>query len=364
MSERYGMSERTKKMSTKKRGGKELPYDRQAVFCRQMAFVVKAGIPLSNAFEFLTTDIEDSESLAIMEQVFTVINGGSTFSDALRETGYFSEYLISVVELGEKTGSLEQALFELADYFEQLYSIRRKVNEAFTYPLILFVMMAAVILFLIIVVLPQFAQIISGAGGQLPAVAAGIMNFGIFVRDHAVVIIAAIILIVAAIWVYLRSTPGKAFIDRLSMRGSFGRVTKLLTTARFCSAMKMALSCGNSFADSVKLTSSIIFNTEVKKRLRTLQADAESGLDIPQAVAKADIFPKSFVSLFATAYRTGNLEQTFARMAGYYQEGYDDALYSMTSKIEPALVITLSIIAGVILFSVMLPIIDIMQLIS
>ena len=344
---------------------KKLSFDAQAVFCRQIAFVVKAGIPLSNACEFLKTEAEDYENIGLVEQVFEQVKNTGDFADALRQTGCFSEYLSSVVQLGEKTGNLEQALYDLADYFEQRSGISRKITQAFTYPLILFAMMLSVILFLIIEVLPQFADIISGAGGSLPAAAAAILDFGLWVRNDYPYILGAAVIIVAGVFLFIRSGVGRRFIDRLSLtKAGFGGTTRKLTTARFCSAMRMALVCGNSFTSSVELTADIISNSEVKSRLLKLNKLVGDGEEIPHALKLIDLFPKSFVSLFATAYKTGNLEETLERMSSYYQESFDDAVYNITSKIEPALVIVLSCIAGVILFSVMIPIINIMQLIG
>ena len=357
----FAMSEKIRRPARHKK----LSYDAQAVFCRQIAFVVKAGIPLSGAYEYLKTEAENYENIWLVEQVFEQVKSTGNFADALRKTGCFSEYLCSVVQLGEKTGNLEQVLYDLADYFEQRSGISRKVAQAFTYPLILLAMMLAVILFLIIEVLPQFAEIISGAGGSLPAAAAAILGFGLWVRHTYLYIIAAVVLIAAAVVLLMRSSKGRRLIDRLSLtKAGFGGTTRKLSTARFCSAMRMALACGNNFSSSVGLTADIISNSEVKSKLLTLKKRIDDGGEVPHAVGEIGLFPKSFVSLFATAYKTGNLEETLTRMASYYQESFDDAVYSITSKIEPVLVIVLSCIAGVILFSVMIPIINIMQLIG
>lgn len=351
--------------STRKKKVKMLPYDAQAIFCRQMAFVVKAGIPLENAYEFLKTEADETDSTEIIECVFKKISGGAGFAEAMRQTGFFSNYLIAVVELGEKTGNLERALNELADYFEQLQSIRRKVSDAFTYPLILLIMMLAVILFLIMEVMPKFAEIISGAGGSLPPVASAILSVGNFFRTQYIPVLAVLVLVIAAIWLFLRSRRGHEVIDRISLsKSTLGDTTRKLSTSRFCQAMRMALSCGNSFPSSVELTAGIIHNTEVKARLLLLKKNIDGGMQIPEAMASVNLFPKSFVNLFATAYKTGNLEETLERMSAYYQESYDDAVYSLVSKIEPALVIILSVIAGILLFSVMIPIINIMQMIG
>ncbi|MDR3551741.1 MAG: type II secretion system F family protein [Clostridia bacterium] len=340
-----------------------LDYDAQAVFCRQMAYIAKAGIPFSSASEFLTA--ENGGEFSQAAAIFSAVKEGSSLSVALRQAGCFSEYLIALVQLGEKTGNLEQTLYELSDYFEQRSSIRRRVRQAFTYPLILFAMMLAVILFLIIEVLPQFADIISGAGGALPAVAAAILGFGLWIRADYLYIVGVIVVIVVAAAVFFKSAAGRHFLDKfLLTRAGFGSTSRKLATARFCSAMKMSLGCGNSFTASLGLTADIIGNSEVQDRLLRLKKLVEAGEEIPHALGLVELFPKSFVSLFATAYRTGNLEETLGRMSSYYQESFDDSVYSITSRIEPALVIVLSCIAGVILFSVMLPIINIMQLIG
>jgi type IV pilus assembly protein PilC len=344
---------------------KRLSYDEQSVFCRQIAFVVKSGIPLSNAYNFLIAESGDDENTAVIKTIFNNIEEGGNFSEALMQTGYFSDYLVSVLALGEKTGNLEQSLNELADYYEQMQSINRKVHDAFTYPLILFTMMLAVILFLIIVVMPQFASIISSAGGQLTASAATILNFGTFLKDNYLYILAVLIILIAALTIYFKSNSGKRLRDRMSFYLPYVRgITKKLSTARFCAAMKMALSCGNGFTTSIELTNDIISSTEVKTRLLQVKQQIENGEEVSKAVAKSELFPSSFIILFTTSYKTGNLVETLDRMSTYYQDSFDDAIYNFISKIEPALVIALSCIAGILLFSIMLPIINIMQMIS
>lgn len=258
--------------SSKPVEGRKLDFDEQAIFCRQLAFVVKAGIPLAGAYEFLKTEAEADENIVIIERVFDNLEGGS-FADAMKKTGCFSDYLVSVVRLGEKTGNLEKALYDLADYFEQRAVIKRRVRQAFTYPLILLVMMTAVILFLIIEVLPQFAQIIASSGGTLPATAAGILDFGMWIRSYYPIILAVIAIIVAAVIIFRASSFGRRFNDRMSLtKIGFGKTTRELATARFCAAMRMSLSCGNSFPDAVSLSADIIGNTEVKQRLLKLRS--------------------------------------------------------------------------------------------
>lgn len=341
-----------------------LPYDEQAFFCRQMAFVVRAGVPLAQARELLADGARTEGVPDIFGPVFDLVDTGETFAGALRQSGLFSDYLVSVVELGESTGNLDRALGELADYFDSVADIRRQLRSAFTYPLILFVMMLAVILFLIVEMLPQFSSILTGAGGQMPAFAGGLLEFGRFLRRDWLLLLA--LLAAAAVGVHrlVHSRAGRELAGRFLLHSrAFGEPTRLLATARFCSAMRMALSCGNGFSESVRLAAGIAENSAVRERLLALGGCAESD-NIPEAVAKAGIFPEPFVRLFGTAYRTGNLEETMEKMAAYYTGGFDDAVSAMTSRIEPALVIGLSCVAGVLLFSVMMPIIRIMQAIS
>lgn len=341
---------------------KQLSYDEQAVFCRQMAYIAKAGIPLADACAFLSAEEGGGD---VAQRIFSAVKNGGTLSAALKEAGCFSDYLVSVVQLGEKTGDLEQTLYGLTDYFEQRAEIRRRVRQAFTYPLILFVMMLAVILFLIIEVLPQFASIIAGAGGTLPAAAAAILGFGLWVRADSLYILAALAVLIASGILFFLSETGRRARDRLALAWpGFGRTVRLLVTSRFCSAMKLALAAGNSFPDSVGLTADIIGNTEARRRLLAAKDRVGAGGDIPAALAATNLFPRAFLNLLATAYKTGNLEETLGRMSSYYQDGFDEAVSDGTARIEPALVIVLSCAAGVILFSVMLPIINIMQLIS
>lgn len=351
---------------------KKLSYEQQAVFIRQMVFVVRAGIPLVNAYEFIHTEAVEANGPArydkggdITEMVFSQVKKGMSFSEALRACGCFSPYLVAMVALGEQTGNLENSLSDLADYFEKLSAIRRKIRESFTYPLILLIMMTAVILFLIIEVLPEFAAIISGAGGELPAVASGILHFGQFVRAQYLPILLVLAALIVLLTLYFKSTAGKTALDRFLIRPkAFGGAAAKLATARFCEAMKMSLACGNDFPASLELSAGIMGNSAVSRRLLKMKEAVDSGTPVPQAMHLAGIFPSSFVRLFATAYKTGSLEETLERMSEYYQESFDDAVYAYTSKIEPALVIILSVIAAVILFSVMLPIINIMQLIG
>lgn len=341
---------------------KKLGYDEQALFCRQMAYVAKAGIPLADAYRFLGAEGADE---ALLDSVFSAVRQGDGFGAALRQAGAFSDYLVSVVGLGEKTGDLEQTFYELSAYFEQRAEIRRRIRQAFTYPLILFAMMLAVVLFLIIEVLPQFAEIISGAGGTLPAAAGAILSFGLWVRaDYPYILGALAILIISGVLLF-HSRAGRRGLDSfLLTRAGFGQITRKLLTARFCAAMKMALASGNSFADSVGLTAEVIGNRKARRLLRQASADISKENDILQALRGTGLFPQAFLNLFGTAYKTGNMEETLGRMADYYQDGFDEAIYSITSRVEPALVIVLSCVAGVILFSVMLPIINIMQMIS
>lgn len=351
-------------MKRRRKAPRMLPYDEQAFFCRQMAFVVRAGVPLVQARDLLADGAQAEGVPDVFGPVFGLVDAGENFAGALRQSGLFSEYLVSVVELGETTGNLDRALAELADYFDSVADIRRQLRGAFTYPLILFVMMLAVILFLIVEMLPQFSSILTGAGGTLPAFAGGLLAFGRFLRRGWLPLLALLLAAGVGGRVFARSRAGRETAGRFLLHSRvFGETTRLLATSRFCSAMRMALSCGNGFGESVRLAAGIAENPAVRERLLALSRCAQEE-NIPAAVAEAGIFPAPFVRLFGTAYRTGNLEETMEKMAAYYTDGFDDAVNAMTSRIEPALVIGLSCVAGIILFSVMMPIIHIMQAIG
>lgn len=350
-----------KPRKTRPKRVRQLPWEDQAFFCRQLAFVVRAGVPLGQAGAFLRQTMPDGGQSDILSPVFALVESGETFAGALRRSGLFSEYLAAVVALGETTGNLDRALEELADYFESASVIRHELRSAFSYPLILCGMMLAVILFLIIEMLPQFASILAGAGGRMPAAAQGLLMFGQFLRSRWLPLLGALAAVVLAGRFFLKSRKGRELTGRFLLDSRFfGAATRSLATARFCSAMRMALGCGHGFAESVRLSAQIAGNPAVKARLERLGDQTERG-DIPAAVGEAGVFPEPFVRLFATAYRTGNLEETMEKMADYYAQDFDRSVSAMTARVEPALVIALSCVAGVILFTVMMPIIHIMQ---
>lgn len=342
---------------------KELSPQYLSAFCMELALLVRAGVPLSEGILVMRDEGGDAASEKLFDSLYDTLKNQVLFSSAVEATGAFPDYFLSMIRLGEASGKLEQALSSLATYYERRALLSENLKRAVLYPSLLFVLMSVIVAVIITQVLPIFNASFNQAGLQMSGLAVTLMNFGRGLSSASTAIIATIaILIGIGVIVYkvpsLKTTIKGFFERRWGARGIFKRIS----SSKFAMAMSMALSSGLNTEQAIALSGKVCGSSlYISHKVSDCLGFLEAGDNLEKSLLKSDIFSQSECRLLALGAKTGEIDTVMSEIARRGEEKVLDELDNLLRKIEPTLVIVMSLVVGLILFSVMLPLMGIMS---
>lgn len=339
-------------MSIKKK--KTLSNMELSAFCQQIAMIVDAGLPTYYGISILRDDAPDDATRELLEQIYVPMEAGQTLYAALAMTEVFPDYMLHMIELGEKTGRLEEVLQSLTTYYEREASIRAGIKNAVTYPLIMTLMMLTVIVVLIAKVLPVFAQIYEELGSGLTGFALTMMKISNALNKYmiALVIIFVVLLIIA--FILYKTEIGK-------MLFSGRRLAMSIAASRFANCMYLSLASGLDTDHGLELAEELVNNPYMQERIKKCREHIKHGEGFPQSLLLSGIFSKLYASWITIGYKTGAMDDVMERIGIAYEEDSQAQLNRFVSTLEPTLVIILSVFIGLILISFLLPLLGIMS---
>ncbi len=332
-----------------------------AAFCSQMSMILTSGISTLEGVSILledTSDEKEKELLKIMNE--TILSTGS-FYLAVQDAKVFPDYMLQMVQLVEQAGKLDNVMESLADYYEKEHSLSQSLKNAITYPFLMILMMIVVILVLITKVMPVFHQVFNQLGTEMTGASLALLNFGQFLNKHA--LIFGIILVVLAlflIFLFKTSKGQECFRWILEKNPSFRKLQNLMSARRFASGMALTLSSGLTPLECLHLSIPLVTNSDFRERLNTCEQEVSAGADLCETLLSQHIFTGLYAKMTSIGSRTGVMDEVMEKVSGQYENEINDGLTKVVAAIEPTLVIILSLIVGVILLSVMLPLISIM----
>lgn len=333
-----------------------------SAFCSQMAMILRSGIFAMEGISIMLEDAGDSEEQALLAQIDETLQETGQLHTALNDTSAFPDYMIRMVRIGEDTGRLDDVMSALALYYEREASIAQTIRNALTYPLIMVFMMLLVILVLITRIMPIFNQIFIQLGSEMTGLSRALLDFGNAVNRYSAVLLALVALFAAAVLYLTRTKRGREQCRRLVMGFSFSRsLAQKLTACRFASGMSLTLSSGLSPEESLSLASGLIDQDSFREKIDFCRSALENGGELHKALTDAGIFTGIYARMASIGDRTGVLDEVMQNIADQYQEEIDQKFTGLIAALEPTLVIILSLIVGMILLSVMLPLMGIMS---
>ena len=342
---------------------KALSNEELSSFSRQLALVVDSELSLQEGLTLIGSQSKSSALKSFLSRVGEKLNEGRSLSNAFfSEKSVLPDYYIEMVNVGEQSGNLETVLVRLADSYDKETEIANKVVSAVTYPIILAVLMLGVVVLLLAEVLPMFDEVLSSLGGEMPGITQFFMDVGHFISTYYyifLVIIAAIVLVV----VMARQTVrGRAFLDAFQLKTPIRKgIVKNMACIRFSGSLAMLLRSGISTAQSIRMTSTVMANSKIKAMMLKAADRIESGDSLKTALISLNFFPELLLRILAVSESTGHTDDMLDKAAGVMQEELDNRLNRLTTVLEPALIIILSILIGIVLISVILPVARIMN---
>ncbi len=330
------------------------------LFCEQLAMILQSGIALSDGIRAMGEEVEDAPYQHLLLQMADQLDEQVSFKEVLEKAGIYDEYMIHMVEVGEKSGYLDQVMTQLAIYYGRMDETREKIKDAVTYPGVLICMMLAVIGVLVIKVLPLFRQVLNGMGAELGSFALMLMQTGNLLAKVGLVILLIIALVVLISWFRIKKEK-RSLMSVLSSFPLSKRMGQDLSVAQFAYAMSLLLSSGYDTDEALAMMPAMLDDAGLKKKIAALRERIATGDSFHQALVESGIFKGIYNRILVIGFKAGKAEETMARVAQQYEDEVDASINRFLDIIEPTLVAVLSVIVGIILLSVMLPLMSIMS---
>ena len=320
--------------------------------CGELSEAVSSGITISDGLYMMISDGNDDPVIrTLMEES----GKGHGFAKAIKKTGGFPSYVEEMVEIGEQTGRLDSVLKELSLYYARQAEIMDNIKNAVAFPLILLAILIVIVVVLLTQVLPIFNEVFRQLGVSMSMAAVSLMNIGTAIRTYSLFIIAAVV-ILAAVGFILYKLPATHSKIVALFKGR--KLKKKMSSSVFASAMSMTISSGMDIDESLEMSKKLC-EPEMVKKINGCQQKMKSGMSFDKAIQNSDILDPISARRLMVSFRTGKTDEAMRKIADEYAADVNEAVDEKISRVEPALVIIMSLLVGFVLFSVMLPMLSV-----
>jgi len=342
-----------------------VPVQELALFTRQLATLIGAGLPLVECLETLGEQVERASLKRVLAHVRRQVREGGSLADALQSHPHvFSSIYVNMIRSGEASGALPTVLSRLAEYTEGQARLLRTVQSALTYPVLMVLVAGAILVFLLAYVVPQVMQIFRDTGQTLPLTTRALITISSFLADHWWELAALSACGLLGFSRALRTETGRAGWDRLVLRLPWvGRLVQRLNVARVSRTLGTLLASGVPILTALEIVSQLVGNVSLRRALTDARLSVQEGESLAGPLKRSGVFPGLFVQMVAVGERSGELEPMLHRAAEAYDEEVATALSRLTSILEP---LTILVMGGVVLFivlAILLPIFQLNQLV-
>lgn len=338
-------------------GGKKVKPRDFSIFCRQFVSILKAGVSIIAALEMMKEQTENKTLKKAVTAVHEDVSKGESLSAALRKRkGIFPSMLCNMVEAGEASGSLEVAFERMAIQFEKDAKIRAQLKKALTYPVILVVVMFAVLVVMLAFVIPSFMKMFEDIGTQLPAITMVVVHMSDFMKAYWWLLVIIIIAIVVGLKVYAQTASGKLAMGRLAINiPLFGKIQRKTACAQFARTMCTLLGAGVPMVEALEITAKSLNNIIYKNAVSDCREQVMRGVSLAKAIKSSKLFPHMVTQMIAIGEDTGNIEEMLENIARYYEEDVENMTASLSSIIEPVIIIFMAVMIGFLILAILSP---------
>ena len=368
---------RTKKKAAEKKKGagggfslfkKKIKPEDVVIFSKQFATMVKAGLPILNVLSMLRDQLEHPELKIVVEDIRKNLEGGLTLSKCFEKyPKTFDNVYINLIKAGEASGKLDVFLMKLVDSLEKREKVKKKLKSALTYPVVMFVVAITVMVFMLIKVVPIFAEMYEGMGVALPTPTAVIMNASNFMRGTGGLMLAIISITGFIIFKYLTTKiPAIRYKwhGRVLKMPVFGDMILKSLIARISLIMGNLSSAGVNLLESIEIAKQVSNNDVVTQALENVKKGVFSGDTLTKLFLKEPTFPPTFSQLISVGEQTGNLDEMFTSVSNYFEEEFDTAVDNMSSLIEPIMIVFMGTMIGGLMIAMYSPIFNVGSIIG
>jgi type IV pilus assembly protein PilC len=337
------------------------------IFSRQFATMIEAGLNVVGALVILEEQTSDKHLAAVITELRADVEGGLLLSQAMaRHPKVFSRLYISMVEAGEAAGILDIVLDRVAFQLEKATLIQRRVKGAMIYPTMVFVFATLVLTGMLLFLVPVFENIFKQLGGELPKLTQIVVDMSHFVQNDWYIIFPVFIGSIVGFFRWKKSENGRKHWDRFKLRlpMKIGDVVLKLTMARFSRTLSTLVASGVDIIKALEITATTSGNWVVEQALGDVRARVHEGVTIAQPLIDNPIFPPMVSQMVKIGEETGELEKMLGKIADVYEDEVDSSIQTLTSIIEPIMMIGVGMMVGVIIISMYLPMFKMLTLIQ
>jgi type IV pilus assembly protein PilC len=337
------------------------------IFSRQFATMIEAGLNFVSSLVILEEQTDDEYFASVVKEIRADVEGGLLLSQALaRHPKIFSRLYVSMVEAGEAAGILDQVLDRVAFQIEKDTQIRRRVKGAMMYPTMVMIFATLVLVGLLMFLVPVFVNIFAQLGGKLPTLTQYVVSASNVLRSYWFIIFPLFFLTIWAVRRFKRTEQGRQLWDRIKLKipMKIGDVVLKVTMARFSRTLSTLVAAGVDIIKALEITGQTAGNWVVEEALSGVRAKVHQGVPIAQPLIENDVFPPMVSQMVKIGEETGELEKMLSKIADFYEDEVDSSIATLTSIIEPLMMIMVGAMVGVIVISMYLPMFKMLSLIQ
>jgi len=328
------------------------------IFTRQFSTMIDAGLPLVQALDILSSQQDNKTFKKILVQIKGDIEGGATFTDALKKhPNLFDELYVNLVAAGEVGGILDSILNRLAGYIEKTMKLKKKVKGAMVYPISILGVAVIVVVVLLLFVIPVFQKMFAEFGAALPAPTQIVIKISEILKSSIIYIAGSLFVLGVAFKKFHNTEKGKTIIDDFVLKlPVFGPLIRKAAVAKFTRTLGTMISSGVPILDGLDITAKTAGNKTVERSIYYTKAGISEGRTIAEPLAESKVFPPMVVRMIAVGEATGALDAMLGKIADLYDDEVDAAVDTLTAMLEPMLMVFLGVVLGGLVIAMYLPI--------
>lgn len=339
----------------------KLTMSEKYMFCNQMAMILESGFSLNQGVTMVYEEMDDKNIKGVLQEVAKYLDEQVSFSEAIDLTKAFDDYMVNLVKVGETSGNLDDVMQSLSEYYARIDDITNKLKQALTYPIILIIMMVAVVGIIVFKVLPIFKDVLNGLGSDLSSYANSFMEFGQIFSLICFAVLLVLVIVIIAGYLYQRVTHVNVLSNVVQKSFLTRKLSRALNKAQITYALSLFISSGYDLQEAMKFVPKLVDDKQLRANLEKCNEDLINGDSFVEVIKKYQIYQGMQLNMIQVGFKTGQVDIIMKQLSNSFQEEVSRAIDQFLNIIEPTIVTLLSLVVGIVLMSVMLPLISIMS---
>lgn len=339
----------------------KLTMSEKYMFCNQMAMILESGFSLNQGVTMVYEEMDDKNIKGVLQEVAKYLDEQVSFSEAIDLTKAFDDYMVNLVKVGETSGNLDDVMQSLSEYYARIDDITNKLKQALTYPIILIIMMVVVVGIIVFKVLPIFKDVLNGLGSDLSSYANSFMEFGQIFSLICFAVLLVLVIVIIAGYLYQRITHVNVLSNVVQKSFLTRKLSRALNKAQITYALSLFISSGYDLQEAMKFVPKLVDDKQLRANLEKCNEDLINGDSFVEVIKKYQIYQGMQLNMIRVGFKTGQVDIIMKQLSNSFQEEVSRAIDQFLNIIEPTIVTLLSLVVGIVLMSVMLPLISIMS---